>query len=440
MPDRSLPPGLSLGGRKVLVLGLRVTNTDVARVLAEHGADVFASEAGAVDDITRTQLPGVEIESGGHAQAMERLHTFDFVVPSPGISPLRGPLAEIIDAGVPIVSELEIGAAMIANSEATIVAVTGTNGKTTVCRLAERIGRAAGIETYACGNTETPFVTAADSNPRARVFVVEASSFRLAFADTFHPRVAVVTNLASDHLDWHGTFEHYRDSKAKIAARQGGDDLYLYPASQPELKDLAPPSGPTRVGFDARWLASNPGAGAVARGPHFAADAAAAALAMSFLGADDNAISEGLEGFVFDPHRLDPVGTLDGVSFVDDAVSANVDATLAALRSFDRPVVLICGGRNKGLDLRPLAQEARRLRAAVVIGESAPVLTEIFEGAKVLVKRAGSMDDAVTAALEESKEGDVILLSPACASHDMFTNYAERGAAFLAACQRLGVG
>ncbi|MEX2393288.1 MAG: Mur ligase family protein, partial [Actinomycetota bacterium] len=237
---------------KVLVLGLGVQNIDVARVLAEQGAEVFASELGDVPSHVRELLVDVEIESGGHERARAMLDSFDLVVPSPGIPPHQGLLPEILDRGLEIRSELEVAQRM---TDATIVAVTGTNGKTTVCRLAERIGRAAGIETYACGNTETPFVTAVDLHPKAGAFVVEASSFRLAFADTFHPRVAIITNLAPDHLDWHRTFEHYRASKAKITARQTDGDLFLYPSSQPELKDLAPADGPLRVAFDARSIA-----------------------------------------------------------------------------------------------------------------------------------------------------------------------------------------
>ncbi len=418
-------PGQS---ENVLVLGLGVTGRELARVLAKNGANVLASDLSDVN----VKIDGVEIESGSHDKARARLDDFDLIVPSPGISPVRGFLKEIIDSGREVTSELDLAQRL---TDATIVGVTGTNGKTTVVRLTERIARAAGFDAYACGNTETPFITSVDDHPDANLFVVECSSFRLAFCRTFHPRVAIITNLAPDHLDWHPDLDDYRAAKARIAARQTPDDLFLYPESQRDLADLAPPSGPQRKAFgplpEARALAE--------RGEHFAIDAGAAAEAMRFLGADDAAITSGLEGFEPDEHRLQPVGSKDGVRVYDDAVSANVNATLSALRSFEVPIVLIAGGRNKGLDLSPLRGEAGRLRALVAIGEAAPELERVFADSGVFVSFGPSMREAVSMALEQARDGDVVLLSPACASFDMFNGYADRGRAFLEACRELGV-
>jgi UDP-N-acetylmuramoylalanine--D-glutamate ligase len=453
-----LPPGLDLAGRRVLVLGLGITGRDVATVLVARGATVLASDAG---DVTAPDLPGVEIETGGHRRAADELATFDFVFPSPGISPLRGFLAEVIEHGVPVVSELELGVRL---TDAPVVAVTGTNGKTTVCRLAERIGREAGLDVYACGNLETKFITAAADHPDADAFVVEASSFSLEFCDTFHPRVAVVTNLAPDHLDWHGTIEHYRNAKAKIARRQQPGELYLYPSAQPELRDFAPAGGPVRAPFAGEPLDVGQGAWAdgsdlqihiggrsvraggadrlMARGSHFGIDAAAAAAAMLFPdmspGVDAGAVERALAGFEFESHRLEPAGELRGVRAYDDSVATNTHATIAALRTFTDPVVLIAGGRNKGIDLGPLADESGRLRAVVAIGEAAPDIERVFTGTGVFVSIAASMREAVAVAFDSAVDGDVILLSPACASHDMFANYAERGRAFTDACRELG--
>jgi UDP-N-acetylmuramoylalanine--D-glutamate ligase len=457
-----LPPGLDLAGTRVLVLGLAITGREVARIVAERGASVLASDAGEVS----ADIPGVEVESGGHVRARDELDSFDFVFASPGISPLRGFLSDVIDRGVPVISELELGARL---TSAPVVAVTGTNGKTTVCRLAERMGREAGLDVYACGNLETKFITAAVEHPDADAFVVEASSFSLFFCDTFHSRVAIVTNVAPDHLDWHGTFEHYRDAKAKIASRQARGELYLYPASQPELASFAPDDGPERLPFGAELPSDDqgsdlafvdgdeivvlrgtdelraPGASHLtSRGPHFGADAAAAAAAMSVVGADTGAIGRAMQGFTFDSHRLEPVGERDGVRAIDDSVATNTHATLAALRTFDVPIVLIAGGRNKGIDLGPLASEARRLRSVVAIGEAAPDVARVFDGAvgmdnsPVFVGIASSMREAVAMSVERARTGDVILLSPACASHDMFTNYAQRGRAFRDACVEAG--
>ncbi len=417
-------------GARVLVLGLGVTGRELARVIAKHGGVVFASDAGAGE---QDAIAGVEIEQGSHDRARERLDDFDLIVPSPGISPMRGFLSEIIGSGRVITSELDIAQDL---TDAPIVAVTGTNGKTTVVRAAERIARAAGFDAYACGNTETPFITSVDEHPDATLFVVECSSFRLAFARSFHPRVAVITNLAPDHLDWHPDLDDYRAAKARIAQRQTPDDLFCYPSAQPELAELA--NGPERRAFGPETL-DVPAQALRAHGEHFVADAAAAAAALTFLGADRSAVERGLDGFEPDAHRLDLVGTRDGVRVYDDAVSANVDATLAALRTFEDPVVLIAGGRNKGLDLSPLASESSRLKAVIAIGEAAGELQRVFADLPVFVPIAPSMREAVRMALDEARPGDVVLLSPACASFDMFKGYADRGEQFLAACRELGV-
>ena len=457
-----LPPGLDLGGRRVLVLGLGITGRDVAMLLADRGASVLASEAGDVAAADRASLEtaGIDVESGGHVRAKDFLRGCDFVVPSPGISPFGTFLTDVVASGVPIVSELDLGARL---TDAPVVAVTGTNGKTTVCRLAERIGREAGLEVYACGNLEEKFATAAGRRPDADAFVVEASSFALAFCEHFAPRVAVITNLAVAHLDWHETFEHYRDSKARIAARQSEDDLFLYPASQSDLAGLAPSNGPRRAVFatsapkegHGTWtegaevvvrmfgteLRARGADVLAARGPHFAEDAAAAAGAMSYLGVGADAIERALTSFSFDHHRLEPVGRANGVLVVDDSKATNPHATVAALRSFpaSQQIVLIAGGIDRGVDLTPLVAEADRLRAVVALGQTAGQLVRVFASTSVRVRSVGSMAEAVGVALEEAEDGDVILLSPACASLDMYASYADRGVAFRQACLAHGV-
>jgi UDP-N-acetylmuramoylalanine--D-glutamate ligase len=318
-----------------------------------------------------------------------------------------------------------------------------------------------------CGNTVVPFVSAAAEHPDADLFVVEASSFRLMFCRTFHPRVSVITNLAPDHLDWHATLDEYRQAKSLVAARQSRDDLFLYPDAQPELASMAPEGGPSCVPFgvdpiddgDAAWFESDEivvrfgdrtvRAGGVAalaaRGRHFAADAAAAAAALVFLGSRPDSVERALASFEVAHHRLEPVGTLNGVSVVDDSVSANAHATVAAIRhvSFDRTsqarVVLIAGGRNKGIDLTPLATMAAQIKCVVAIGEASEELATVFADSGVPVKIVGSMNEAVGVALSEARAGDVVLMSPACASFDMFRGYADRGRAFVEACRAHGV-
>jgi UDP-N-acetylmuramoylalanine--D-glutamate ligase len=420
-------------GRRVLVLGLGITGRDVASVLAQRGNSVLASDIGDVDEETVRGLEalGVDVEQGSHDRARRELKSVDFIVPSPGISPMRGFLAEAIAGGAKVLSELDIAGSL---ASAPVIAVTGTNGKTTVCRLTAAMAQAEGRMAIACGNVELKFLTAVHDRPDADLYVVEASSFALAFCSTFRPSVSIITNLAPDHFDWHETFEHYRNSKAKIAANQTPDDLFLYPSTQPELADLAPSPGPRREAFGAteRFPVFSE------RASHFADDADAAARAAAFVGVGDEAMARAAASFRFEDHRLAYVGEKDGVGVYDDAVSANPHATIAALRTFHDPVVLIAGGRSK-VDLAPLVAEASRLRALVAIGEAAPQLKSLFEGAGVIVSIAASMHEAVRMAFESARRGDAVLLSPACASWDMFAGYAERGRAFLEACQAVGV-
>ncbi|MEX2537259.1 MAG: UDP-N-acetylmuramoyl-L-alanine--D-glutamate ligase [Actinomycetota bacterium] len=428
-----------------MVLGLGVTGRAVARIAAQHGAYVLASDSRDVAPAISEELAAhdVDVESGSHDRAGRELDGFDAVVPSPGIAPINGFLADVIERGARITSSLDLAVQL---TKAPVVAVTGTNGKTTVVRLAERIAREGGLDAYACGNTETPFLSAADANPNAALFVVEASSFALAFCEELKPRVAIVTNLAPDHLEWHGSFEHYRDSKARIAARQSAEDLFLFPTAQPELAEMAPAGGPRVAGFpDARsgglsgsWLD---------RASHFRDDASAAAIALADLGIAEDAIGRAVGAFQLDAHRLEPVGSINGVRVVDDSVSTNPHAAVAALRSLapigeaghSGRIVLIAGGRNKNLDLRPLAGEASRMRGVVALGEAAGEIVEVFAATGVGVKTVASMNEAVAAAIDMALQADVILLSPACSSKDMFNGFDDRGRSFLQACRQLGL-
>ena len=443
----------NLAGARVVVLGLGVTGASVARVLASWGAEVFGS-----DDRADVSVPdGIEAQTGSHDRAMQRMPDADLVVVSPGLAPHTAVVASALASGVEVCSDIELASRVV---NAPVVAVTGTNGKTSTCALIAGALRHAGRDVVSCGNEHEPFLSAVDARPDAEVYVVEASSFALEYTTTLRPRVAVFTNIAPDHLDWHQTFDAYRAAKAKITANQSAGDAFVYPCEQPELAAMAP-DGVTRLGFSADRTVDADGAwadGGLAkvrigdqitdveglralrdRGRPFVLDGLAAAAAVVYLGAGSDAVGLAFSGFEPRSHRVELVAEAGGVRFVDDSKATNPHAAVAAIRGMEH-VVLIAGGRGKGLDLRPLAAERDRLRAVVALGEAADEVVHALEGSGVTVRVVADMRAAVEVARMLAQPGDVVLLSPACASYDQFRDYAERGREFTRLARSLGAG
>ncbi|MDX6595963.1 MAG: UDP-N-acetylmuramoylalanine--D-glutamate ligase [Solirubrobacterales bacterium] len=440
-------------GERAVVVGLGVSGSASAEVLASEGASVRVSEERPLD---RLDVPavltalGVEVAAGGHDP--KHLDDVTLVVTSPGVPPDAPILREAHDRGLPIWGELELGARL---AEVPYLAVTGTNGKTTTVELLAACLRADGIDAVACGNVGHPFPLAAREDHAA--LVVEASSFQLRFADTFHPRVSVLLNLAPDHLDWHGSFDAYRDAKARIAANQTAEDTHVGNRDDPGAAAVSwaapcpvrwfragePPDG--EIGYDPEGeLVSRIGHGARlgwvdGDRAGFRADAAAAAAAALSFGVTPASITAAIAGFEPLGHRGETVAVVDGVRFIDNSKATNVHAALAALAAV-HDAVLIAGGRAKGVDLSPLRGAAGHLAAVVAIGEAAPDLEAVFDG-EVPVRRAGSIEEAVAVARDLAPQDGAVLLAPACASWDMFRDYVERGERFAAAARALaGVG
>jgi UDP-N-acetylmuramoylalanine--D-glutamate ligase len=381
----------------------------------------------------------VEAPTADEAAALGR--AADLVVPSPGVHPDHPALVAAHAAGVPIRSEIDLAAARLrARPDAPrLVAVTGTNGKTTVTTLVDAMLRAAGIASVAAGNIGRPLLDAAGDD--VEVVVAEVSSFQLALTTTaFAPDVAILLNVAEDHLDWHGSVEAYASAKARVFAHQGSGALLVVNGDDPVADQLAAAAPGRVIRFGAG--APDPGdygvregalvgpAGVVAPipasgAPHDVANALAAAAAAVDLGADAGAVARALADFGGLAHRVQLVGERVGVKFYDDSKATNPHATVSALAGFEH-VVLIAGGRNKALDLGGLRAQAGRVRAVVAIGEAAGDVEAAFAGA-VPVVRAISMRDAVRAASELAQSGDAVLLSPACASFDWYESYAARG-------------
>ena len=429
----------------ILVVGLGITGEAVARRLAADGdvtvVDDNPGSARFTEREAGLEALGVRVIGAPSPGELTGLvAAAELVVPSPGVPEAHPVYGLAAESGVPIYSEIELAGRAAADRGLPLVAVTGTNGKTTVTTLIAEMLSAGERRALAAGNIGRPLLDAVHDD--VDVVVAEVSSFQLRFTPTFRPRVAVFLNVAEDHLDWHPSFDDYVAAKARIFANQAGDDLLVFNADDDAVAEAAK-SAPARAvaftggGAEGAWhvrdgrLAHPDGtpliaAGDLARnGPHDIANALASSAAAADLGVSDGALRTVLGSFAGLPHRVTPVGQSGGVTFVDDSKATNPHAALAALAGFDS-VVLLAGGRNKGLDLGVLRQEAGRIRAVVAIGEAAGEVEACFAGVRP-VRRAESMAEAVRLGAELAQPGDTVLLSPACASFDWYTSYAARG-------------
>jgi UDP-N-acetylmuramoylalanine--D-glutamate ligase len=442
----------------VAVLGLGVSGEAAARLAAARGAEVYASDisaaAGPVEAASRLAAAGVDAETGGHDT--ERILQADLVVVSPGIGPATEVRRRVADAGIRTIAEVELG---WRDLKSRVIAITGTNGKTTTTGLTAHVLSAGGLSAVAAGNIGLPLSEIALQDPQPDWVALELSSFQLADQETLRPDIGVLLNLSPDHLDRYQDLGSYyadkrrlfdsahagsrwvlnADDSATLELAEGVEgEVYMFSLDGPvERGAWVDDAGRLRCRIEsvADWL---PSSDLRLLGPHNVANALAAGLACSLAGVSAAAIAEGLSTFDALPHRLQPVGERDGVLWVNDSKATNVSATAVALRSFDRPVVLILGGRHKGESYSSLAADLRhRARAVVAYGEAAPRIVSDLSGSVETLRVESGIDSVVRAAGELARRGDVVLLSPACSSYDMFPNYRERGRAFEASFRAL---
>ncbi|PZS21104.1 MAG: UDP-N-acetylmuramoyl-L-alanine--D-glutamate ligase [Acidimicrobiales bacterium] len=437
-----------MGRSGALVVGLARTGEAVVRHFAKLGLSVVA-----VDDHSHPALRqraaalGVElVEAPTPSRLAELAQGVEVVVVSPGV-PAHHPVFAL-DPGIPVMSEVELAARA---TTVPILAITGTNGKTTVTTLVTRMLAASGYRAVAAGNIGMPLVEAVATD--AEVLVVEVSSFQLALTSTFRPQVATWLNVAEDHLDWHLGMDGYVAAKARIWANQGAGEVAVANAEDPVVTAAAWSAPARLVTFglgvgdyrvhDQRLISPQ---GVVARVdelprtmPHDLANALAAVATAGAGGASAEACREVLMDFGGLPHRVELVGRHGGVSWYDDSKATTPASVLAALGGL-ASVVLVAGGRNKGMDLSALRAGAGRIRSVVAIGEAAGEIEAAFAGLSPVVA-AGSMDEAVALAAEAARPGDSVVLSPACTSFDWYGSYAERGDDFARAVRTaLGPG
>ena len=412
--------------RRALVLGLARSGEAASLALARRGVEVIAVDCRDTEAAGRLRDDGVEVVVGAEDPAL--LDGMDLMVKSPGV-PRDAPLvAAARRNGTTIWSEIELGSRLLRNP---ILGVTGTNGKTTTSELLGAIFRAAGKPVSIAGNVGRPLTALDGVVPTDEWIVCELSSFQLEDIDSFRPQVAVLLNLTPDHLVRHGTFENYTAAKLRIFENQTAEDVALVPKDFPPI-----PGAARRVEFAAvDELPAEPRI----PGTHNRENAAAATAAARVAGIDEGAIAEGLRSFEGVPHRLELVRDVSGVRFVNDSKATNPEAAEQALTAYPPGLRLILGGSVKASSFEGLARTARDrgVARAYLIGASADEIAEALSRAGVSFTHAGDLERAVLQALSDAEPGDVVLLSPACASYDQFEDFEDRGARFRAIVEAL---
>ena len=446
--------------KRVSVIGAARSGIATALELRKLGASVFLSDLKAESQwsnsedylaiVNSLKQNGLEYEFGSHSS---RVYDCQLMVTSPGVPADSEVLVSAKKRGIKIISELELGFMLCKGK---IAAITGSNGKTTTTALVGEIFSHSGLQYRVAGNIGTPFASVAGEIGEKGWGVLEVSTFQLEWIDKFKPKVAAVLNITPDHLDRHGSMEVYKGLKLRIFANQDSRDWAIINADDAQLRSFNPQS--QKVEFSSTREVDNgcfvekgtlllnrsgniqavlPAAEIGIKGPHNLANACAASAIAMAAGIDIKVIAAGLKSFPGVEHRLERVGLIGGVSFINDSKATNVDAVFWALQSVSPPIVLIAGGKDKAGDFRVLSDLVRKnVKAIILIGQAADKIAGTFDGLTKLV-RSKDMSAAVKLGYELAKPEGTVLLSPGCASFDMFDNFEHRGHVFKEAVKGL---
>jgi UDP-N-acetylmuramoylalanine--D-glutamate ligase len=447
---------MELRGKKVLVVGLARTGLAVARFLRAKGAVVSATEAKLPEEMREgaAEMEGmaIPVEWGGH-----RTETFlqaDLVVVSPGVDLNLEPLQQAMKKRVRVISEIELAYRYI---HVPIIGITGTNGKTTTTLLTGEMLKEGGKKVGVGGNVGEPLILFAEGGARWEILVAEISSFQLEAIEAFRPRWSILINVTEDHLDRYAGYADYIDAKARIFMNQNSEDVAILNGDDPIVMKLAETVKADKVLFSLKQrldrgafydgqqivlrLNGNeeayPLAKARLKGVHNVENMMAALTTARLCGCSPEAIEAALNRFEGLEHRVEFVREIGGVRFYDDSKGTNVGSVVKSLQGFDDPVILIAGGKDKGGDLSPLKEGIRsRVRRLILIGEAKERMARDLGGLTEMAM-AETLEEAVRLAYRTANKGDVVLLSPACSSFDMFKDYKERGKVFKEAVRRL---
>ncbi len=443
---------MELKGKRVLVVGLGKSGLAAALFLRRQGAQVTVSDIRSAESLAK-EIPalleeGIMVEAGGHGLLTFRRQ--DLIVVSPGV-PLDTPeLAQVRSFGMPVIGELELAGRFL---KGRILAITGSNGKTTTTALTGEILKEAGFQTLVGGNIGVPVVGLVEQSTDETWSVLEVSSFQLETTEQFHPGIAVILNITPDHLDRHGAFESYALAKERIFAKQNEHDCLVLNADNLRAAEAASRSAARVFWFSVEhpvgqgaWLQDGfvvcrsaldapvetvmPLSGIPLKGAHNVENVLAAVCSACLAGAPVEAIRRAVATFKAVEHRLEHVATINGVEFYNDSKATNVDATAKAVAAFSSGIHLILGGKDKGSDYTQLAPLLRqRVRAVYTIGSAAAKIESQLRGV-VPILSCQTLDKAVSAAVSAARSGEVVLLAPACSSFDQFENYEHRGRVF----------
>ncbi len=450
---------MELSGKRVMVIGLGISGRAAAKFLAARGARLVMTDLRT--DISRAELPAGEMHLGAEdpawlavAGAADRIELIDLVVASPGVPPTSALIVAARAQRIPIISEIELGSRFLNAPNTPLVAITGTNGKSTVTMMVGEILRAARLTTFVGGNLGTPLVEAVGGAYDAAV--IEVSSYQLELIESFKPRVGIHLNLTDDHLDRYRDLDEYGRAKARLFENQDGGDWAILNREDANVWKLASEvrSRVFSYGFErpasaaletarAMWCegdrlvfenTGNSGRIAVDRfalpGRHNLLNAMAAAAGALAMGIAPELIERALAGFTGLPHRTEFVRDKDGVKYIDDSKGTNVGAVVEALAALRGPVILIAGGVDKGGDYGPLrAPLKEKVKVLILIGAAREKMRAALDGATA-IEIAPALADAVSIAAARARHGDTVMLSPACSSFDQFKDYAERGRVF----------
>ncbi len=425
--------------KNITIFGLGRSGIAAAKRLALLGANVLATDvkpAASFDQEVLQELKKLSIglELGGHSP--KTIESAELIIVSPGIHLDIPVLEQAKEKGIPIISEIELAYRLLKKP---IIAVTGTNGKTTTATLIAELLKAGGKKVAVAGNIGSPLVEVDDSN--LDYIVAEISSYQLEAIVEFRPWVSVVLNLEPDHLERHGSMEEYINQKARIFMNQTGDDYVIFNMDDSQVAKMVKNAKARTIGFsksNSEIITLKPDQIRIP-GRHNLENSLAAAQAARLCGVTKETVAEVLRAFPGVEHRIEFVNSIDGIEFYNDSKATNPDSTLAALETFrGRGIVLILGGRDKGVALKLLCERIKEVvRDVVLIGEAAGRFKKALEAVDFRNNHgAGSLDEAARISFNLAKPGEVVLLSPACSSFDMFANFEERGRAFKDAVKR----